>query len=223
MIIDQVFKKKYLVVVVLLTLAAISLAIGLYKLSNQKIEPGTVEKSTEQENWTKYTNKDFNFTISFPDDWKVYEDLTNSDSPKINIYKPKYKNNLPFDNFSPETNISVFPKGLPTDAVMGKTQDVNFSLKEKTSKSFDYVLKNNLAWASYISFLEAPKAWQSWGFIWLNSEIKNLKYSCKSGQKEVELEACNTFEGDILERQGVVDKEIRDTQLKILSTFNFID
>lgn len=223
MIIDQIFKRKYLVVIVLLSLAIILLAIGIYKLTTQKIKPGTVEKSVEQENWVVYTNKDFGFRVSFPEDWKVYEDLSNTEVPKINIYKPQYKNNLPFDNFSSETNVSIFPKGIPTDAVVGHTQDVNFNLELKTLKSFDYILDNNVAWASYISFTDIPKSWQPWGFVWLNTQIENLKYICKSGQQEVSLEECNTFEGDILERQGSIDKETRNTQLKILRTFKFID
>lgn len=222
-IINEVFKRKYLVVTILLILAAIFLTIGIIKLNNQTIKPGIVEKSIEQENWTKYTNKELNFTISFPDSWKIYEDMSDVNSPKINVYKPKYKNNLPFDNLSPETNISIFPKGIATDAVVGRTQDVKFELQEKTSKSFDYLLSNNVAWASYITFLNVPKSWKPWGFIWINTEINNLKYSCKSGNEIVPIESCNTFEGDILERQGSIDKDTRNTQLKILSTFKFID
>lgn len=223
MLIDQVFKRKYSVVFVLLLLAAILLAVGLFKLFNPEMKPGVIENSTEQNDWIKYTNNDFNFTISFPKDWKIYEDLSDINAPKINIYKPEYKTKTPLNNFSPETNISIFPKGLATDAVMGQTQDVNFNLTEKTAKAFDYLLTNNLAWASYLTFSKPPKSWQSWGFIWLNTEIKNLVYKCKSGDKYVELNVCNTFEGDILERQGSIDKEIRNTQLKILSTFKFVN
>jgi len=223
MLIDQIFKRKYSVVIVLLLLAAILLSIGLFKLFNSEMKPGTIENSTEQADWVKYTNTDFNFTISFPKDWKIYEDLSDINAPKINIYKPEYKTKTPLNNFSQESNISIFPKGLATDVVVGKTQDVNFNLKEKTAKSFDYLLTNNLAWASFITFNTPPKSWQSWGFVWLNTEVKNLTYKCKSGSKEVELDLCNTFEGDILERQGSIDKEIRNTELKILSTFKFID
>jgi len=223
MLIDQVFKRKYFVVFALLFLASILLSFGLFKLFNPEMKPGTIETSTEQADWIKYTNTDFNFTISFPKDWKNYEDLSDINSPKINIYKPEYKTKLPLDNFSPETSISIFPKGLATDAILGKTQDVNFNLKEKTAKSFDYVLSNNLAWASFLTFATPPKTWQAWGFVWLNTEIKNLTYKCYSDNREVELNLCNTFEGDILERQGSIDKEIRNTQLKILSTFKFID
>ena len=223
MIIDQIFKRKYSVVFVLLLLATILLSIGLFQLFQSKTKPGTIETSVEQSDWVKYTNKDFNFTISFPKDWKINEDLTNAASPKINIYKPEFKTELPLDNFSPETNVSIFPKGLPTDAIMGRTQNVNFNLVEKTSKSFDYLLINNTAWASVITFAEPPKGFESWGFIWLKIDIKDLAYKCKSGNKEVALDSCNTFEGDILDRQGSIDKEIRNTQLKILSTFKFID
>lgn len=222
-IINEIFKRKYLVVIILLALATIFLIVGIINFDKQNIKPGVVEKSIEQENWTKYTNKELGFTISFPDSWKVYEDMSDINSPKINIYKPKYKNSLPFDNFSAETNVSIFPKGIATDAVMGRTQDVKFELQEKTSRSFDYLLSNNIAWASYITFLEVPKTWKPWGFIWINTEINNLKYSCKSGNKIVNLDSCNTFEGDILERQGSIDKDVRNTQLKILSTFKFID
>jgi len=223
MIIDQVFKRKYSVVFGLLFLAALLLAVGLFKLFNPEMKPGTIENSTEQADWVKYTNSDFNFTISFPKDWKIYEDLSDINAPKINIYRPEYKIKLPLNNLSLETNISIFPKGLATDMAIGQTQNVNFSLKEKTAKSFDYILNNNLAWASFLTFATPPKTWQPWSFIWLNTEIKDLKYKCQSGNKEVELDSCNTFEDDILERQGSIDKEVRNTQLKILSTFKFID
>lgn len=223
MLIDQVFKRKYSVVFGLLFLAAILLAVGLFKLFNPEMKTGNIEISTEQTDWVKYTNTDLNFTISFPKDWQIYEDFSDINAPKINIYKPDYKTKLPIDNFSPETNVSIFPKGLATDAVIGQTQNVSFELKEKTEKSFDYLLTNNLAWASLINFSTPPKSWRNWGFVWINTEIKNLVYKCKSGDNYVELNLCNTFAGDILDRQGLIDKGVRNTQLKILSTFKFID
>jgi hypothetical protein len=220
---DLIFKKKYSVVFILLSLATALLFFGLFKLSQTSIKPGIIENSVEQTDWIKYTNTDFNFTVSFPKDWKIHEDFSDKNIPKINIYKPEYKTKLPLDNFSSESNFSIFPKGLATDAVLGKTQDVNFNLIEKTEKSIDYLLSNNIAWASSITFSEPSKGWEPWGFIWLNTEIKDLTYKCRSGNQEVELSLCNTFEGDILERQGSINKEIRNTQLKILSTFKFID
>jgi hypothetical protein len=221
--INLIFKRKYSVVIILLLLATLLLAVGLFKLLKPTMKPGTIENSTEQANWVKYTNTDFNFTISFPENWKIYEDLSDAKTPKINIYQPEYKTTLPLDNFSKESNVSIFPKGLPTDAVMGQTQGVNFNLVEKTDKAFDYLLTNKMAWASFITFANPNKTWEPWGFIWLNTEIKDMTYKCKSGDKEVALDICNTFEGDILERQGSIDKEVRNTELKILSTFKFLN
>lgn len=221
--INFIFKKKYFFTIFLLLIAVFLLLFGLFKIENQENKKGTFKESTIENNWIKYTNKEFNFEISFPNTWKVHEDFSNKDIPKINIYLDKYKINLPLDNFSSDTNISIFPKGIPTDAVIGQIVDGKIDLLEKTSQVKNYKLLNGDIWAKYVTFLEVPKNWQSWGFVWVNNEIKNLKYKCFSGKQEIKLEDCNIYEGDILERDGIIDLKIGDEQMRILKTFNFIN
>jgi hypothetical protein len=221
--IDFIFRKKYFIAISLLLIAIIFLLLGLLKLENQPAKPGIIEQSVDQNDWIKYTSKDFNFTISFPSDWKIHEEFSNKEIPKINLYKEKYKIDLPLDNFSPDSNISIFPFGISNDAVMGNIKEGKIDLADQTVKALDYFLLDGKIWASYFSIETPPKSWKPWGFVWVNNEIKDLTFKCFEGNKEIDLENCNPFEGDILERDGKIDLKIRDEQIMILKTFKFIN
>lgn len=168
-----------------------------------------------------YKNKEYGFEITYPNDWKIYED--DSEYPIINIYKPKFNSRPPYDQFSEITQISIFPEGVPTEAVIGDTKNSEIKLQYEFDKSIDYVLSDGNVWASFLSFKNPPKNWKAWGFVWLSQEISDLKYECIKEGKKVEINICNPFGGDIFVRLGKVDSEIRQEQLKILNSIKFVD
>ena len=221
----QTFSGRNVVVWVLILISVLLITLGIVNLRDKKWQEGSVESSQEEAGWIKYTSVDFNFSISFPHDWKIYEDLENDLEPKINIYKPAYTTKPPLTHFSPETNISIFPKGLATEGVIGETRDSKIGSTilsaEKIEKATDFLLADGKVWANFIVFSEPPQSWKPWGFIWVNTAIRDLTYKCQSGTYEKPIEECDPFTGDVLKRVGKIDGTTRDLQMKILSTFKF--
>lgn len=225
--------KNRILVLILLVVSLTLVILGIYNVvSAPEIMPGQISESdnVEAEGWKTYTNEVFNFKIDFPSDWKLAEDF-NRASPIINIYKPRFDARPPFDQFSDINAVSIFPRGIETEALIGQMTEsrveIDFpDLAVSVDKAVDYSLVDGGVWATYITFDGLTEPWEPWGSIWATAEIKDVKFSCLSGpasaQIEIELEKCNPFGGDVFTRKGTVDPEIIVIQERILESFRFI-
>jgi hypothetical protein len=188
--------------------------------NNQKLEV-EVEISENNPSWNLYENKEYGFSVEFPSNWKIYEDFETV-SPTINIYLPNSKVEPPFDHFADIDNVSIFPKGLQTEAVIGQSQKTKIEFNFESDKSVDYLLSDGTVWATYLSFDSLKEPWKPWGFVWTRNTIKDLEYLCMRNSYEISLDECNPFDGDEFVRFGSVNPEIRLVQEEIIKTFKFI-
>lgn len=211
--------KKIITRLLVVLLAFFFILYGLSLLEED--EKSFVEISEENPSWNTYTNKEYGFSIDFPADWKVYEDFETV-SPTINIYIPNKNIKPPFDHFAEINNVSIFPKGLPTEAVIGQSEKTDLELSFESDKAIDYILENGQAWATYISVDNFEDPWKDWGFIWSKVVVKDIEYKCLDGDTEIELDNCNPFEGDEFIRVGNVNQKIRETQEEIIKTFKIL-
>lgn len=212
--------KKTLIFVCFIILGIIIILFGIESLDTGSIK-GEVEISEINPTFNTYTNLEYGFKIDFPSDWKIYENFEDV-SPTINIYLPKEDVSPPFDHFADINNVSIFPKGLQTEAVIGQHQDSELDLDISIGESRDYLLEDGTIWASYINpDLEDP--WKPWGFIWTRNIINNVEYKCLRESQQVELDTCNPFQGDEFVRSGDIDQEVRETAEEIVNSFRLIE
>ncbi len=122
-------------------------------------------------NWKTYANAKYGFEVQYPADWKVFESLDNI-APSINIYKT---GTPPLSDFSNETQVSIFPLGMPTEGPAGDSKQISKQLIKGLNQrvSAFYLSNNNEISAYYISFITPPKNWDTSGFIWTSLQIKN--------------------------------------------------
>jgi len=208
--------------------SAILIFIGYNFPQNSQKAEVEVEISENNPSWNLYTNTEYRFSIEFPSDWKIHEELE-TDNPIINIYLLDTNIKPPFDHFADINNISIFPKGLQTKAVIGEYQKAELDFNFKSDKAIDYILEDGSVWATYISvwatyisFDSSKKPWKPWGFIWAKSTIDDLNYKCVRAGFEISLNECNPFEGDEFIRSGSTNIEIRKIEEEIISSFKFI-
>jgi len=218
--ISKISKKRIILNMSVVFFAVLVIIFGIKQVSNNDIE-GEVRISELNPSWNTYVNEEYGFSIDFPSSWKVFED-SKSVSPTINIYLPKRNINPPFDHFAEINNVSIFPKGLQTEVVIGDSNKTEVDFNFDSDKSVDYVLDNGIPWATYINFANLDEPWKPWGFMWSRVVIDDLGYRCVSSGVEVGLDECNPFEGDRFIRSGVVDDEIREVQKEIIGTFKLI-
>ena len=213
--------KKVVIYSVAFLLATILIWFGYHFPQNKKTPNVEVEISENNPAWNLYENKEYGFSIEFPSEWKIYEDFEEI-SPTINIYLPKKDVYPPFDHFADINNVSIFPKGVQTETVIGQSQKTKIGFNFKSDKSIDYVLEDGTIWATYISFDSVKDPWKSWGFIWTRNTINNLVYKCQRGELEISLNECNPFEDDKFVRSGSVNSDIRVIQEEIIKSFKFL-
>jgi hypothetical protein len=187
---------------------------------------GEIRQHEEEVNWKVYTNKQYDFEITFPSSWHLYEDFS-TNSPIINLYPQKFNSNPPFNHFSSNPHVSIFPNGLPMDGVVGDQVDVtnNTDLfpNVEVAKTIEFILENNDSWAVMAQFLNTPDSWQSWGYLWARKEVGNYEEVCIRNNEEITPYECNIFDGDQIKRLGQVNVASDQIILEIIKSFKFLN
>ncbi|NCS99027.1 hypothetical protein GW764_02455 [Candidatus Parcubacteria bacterium] len=214
--------KKILKYFVIFLVGALLIFIGYQNLKEINKKTGEIKISEENPSWNTYTNYEYGFEIDFPADWKIYEDFENV-SPIINIYIPNNNLKPPFDNFADVNNVSIFPRGLQSEIIIGQFEESEIDVDFEYDEMINYLLEDNTVWATYIKPEDLGDPWESWGFIWTKTRINNIEYKCLENEVEVSLDECNPFEGDEFVRTGQVDSEIREIQEEIVKSFKVIE
>jgi|AntRauTorckE6833_2_1112554.scaffolds.fasta_scaffold00162_25 hypothetical protein len=221
----KILKKlnKKIIIYLLISVTALLLIISGLNLKNDFDHTnGQIKILEEKPTWNIYTNTDYGFEIAYPSDWELNENFKDV-SPTINIYLSNSEIKPPFDQFAKINNVSIFPKGLQTEAVIGQSRESNLEINFGYESAIDYILKDETIWATYINPKGLEEPWKSWGFIWSRNVIENVEYGCISSGVEISLDSCNPFEGDEFTRIGNVDPEIREIQEEIIKSFNIIE
>lgn len=220
-ILKNLNKKNFLYFLIFIT-AIIFVFVGLNRDFGNDASKGNISISEERPAWNLYKNEVYNFEISYPSNWELHEEFEES-SPTINIYIPNGEVEPPFDHFAEINNVSIFPKGLQTEAVIGQSKESDLDLDINYNSATDYLLEDGTVWATYINPDDLEDPWKTWGFIWVRNTIDDIEYKCISNESEVSLDYCNPFEGDEFIRAGSVDQDMRETQEEIIKSFKLIE
>jgi hypothetical protein len=223
------FKKRKIFVPLIILIVVYGLFLNSDRLSRSDLPNGIIIKTTEDGSWNTYVNETYGFTINFPNSWRVSEDFERV-SPIINIYKPEFDLQAPFDHFANYNNVTIFPRGIETESIIGQTNEsellMHESIEELIDEKTEYILSDKTVWATQINFNKKLQkqllTWKPWGFVWVRTKILDESYSCTNGSVEILLDECNPFEGDEFIRHGKVKTEDVETLEKIISTFKFL-
>ncbi|HEY4496744.1 MAG TPA: Gmad2 immunoglobulin-like domain-containing protein [Candidatus Paceibacterota bacterium] len=204
----------------------------LQKYISKNLRPSG-DTNINTSSWVLYENKDFGFRIKYPSDWMIYEDPNNVIQPAFNIYpKSIAPGKLPLIHHSVEPNVSIFPAGVPTEGVIGKTTNSSIDFINLYPKNaFDYTLENGDVWATFVyhwldiqSRQSGLQKWTDAGFLWARAEIDDYVEICLRDGSEMPVESCDFFGIDVADEivyRGRVNKETRAIQEEILKSFEF--
>ncbi len=220
-------KELKILVLLIVIVALAGFASVLLKII-QKQQPTTpigapVKEPATETAWTVYQNQDYGFEISYPLDWTVAVDNTQFE-PKINIYKKSETAKLPFTHHNDVANVSIFPKGIPSEGVLGTTGTSTISFKEEPAQAFDYVLQNGEHWATYATFKNSPAGWEPFGFVWARASVRDHVQKCLIDGKESAIDRCFSLgeAGAQVTDTGTVAQDERAVEVKILESFHFL-
>ena len=177
--------------------------------------------------WETFESSDFGFAIPYPaQDWSLEADTSFHLSPKFNVYlkPPGVPLDLPMDHFANVDHFSVYPKGIPTEGVFGRTVpfsgDAGF---EFTPESKLYLLEDGTPFAAMILPAHPPQSWNSSGFIWMRLRIHDLRTRCQRNGEVVSPEDCDPMmRDDRIIRSGSVDEEVWRREQAMLRRFAFL-
>jgi hypothetical protein len=181
-------------------------------------------KSGQDINWKNFGNEEFSFSLKYPADWKMKFEESEI-APKFTFYPPSEESeNPPFDHFKNATHVSVYPEGIPTEGLLGETEELAINLdKNISSESKSYVLENGDKFARYIKFNQVPDSWGESGFVWSRIKVENLTSKCLRGDQEIDQSECDPLlNEDKIVRSGSINKELWQIEEEIVKSFQFI-
>lgn len=211
--------KKIIWSVAVLVLAG--LAFSYYGYNKESWQGGD---NSQEVAWQTYENPEYGFRLEYPEGWGVAEFSDTFSGPMFNIYKLPLPEgvSLPLNHFSEATQVSLYPKGIPTEGVYGENRPTTFEFPEKLRQGFDYTLEDGTVWARYLNPEQYLPNWSQAGFIWAKTKVDNLKTVCIQDGEEVSENQCDLFEGNgMIVRSGKINQEDAKTVEKILESFAF--
>lgn len=177
-------------------------------------------------NWNTFSNSEYSFSLRYDaDDWNTATETSFDFSPKYNIYQKPQGTPLtfPITHHSNVTNVSIFPLGIPTEGVFGKTipfqEEIGFAVSDD---SRIYILEDGTPFAAFIRPREVPTSWNEAGFLWIRVWIENLETRCLRDGVQLTEEECDPLgSNDTIVRTGVVDASLWEEELTMIRTFSF--
>lgn len=179
--------------------------------------------SEEGGGWVTYQNEEFGFAIDHPITWVVSAFPAGEIAPMFNISKPGQSIQFPLTHHSIATHVSVYPHGIPTEGVFGKTKTTGLNFSVTARQVIDFVLDNGEYWATYLNPVQNLSTWNSAGFVWGSVEIMELEAACFQGETEVSEAECDPFLGDQIVQRGSVSSDDTDAIQRIIESFHFLD
>lgn len=169
--------------------------------------------------WQTYESNEYGFTLSYPADWEVATDTTPTNEPLVSFYQPEaVDGEPPFTHHSPETHVSVYPQGIPTEGVSGEQTSSSVEFEAPINQADDYLLSDGMAFATYANVEAMPRGWNDSGFIFANAAIDGLETECRRDGEEIPMEQCDVMMGDTLVRHGEIDESVRTQQVRMLES-----
>lgn len=217
-------KYKVPFVLVIICLAVVAGVYGVYSyLSIQKQEPQiSHEQPVEEITLQTYKSDKYGFEIQHPSNWQVSAD---ENVPGVHIYKKSDQKPEYLTHHSSFTHVSIYPEGIGTEGLQGKTASTTMKFNEQANQPFDYVLEDGSHFATFSNFKNPPVSWQEWGFIWAGVKVDNEKVICAMEDQTPTEGACDfgyEFVPGVTIRTGTINQADRDTEKAILESFTFI-
>lgn len=179
-----------------------------------------------QSSYETYTNDLYQFSLEKPQDWEVT--VTDEPYPVINIYPPfeSITDDLPFSIHTNQTQVSIYPEGLPTEGILSQQDLVDITLQEPLwgQASRRLLLSSGDTFAYVLYFTGTPDSWSQSGFVYGRAQISEYSSNCYRNGVEVTDNSCSPLESnDEIHLSGGVSASEMTEIKKMLSTLYFID
>jgi hypothetical protein len=187
--------------------------------------PEHSEDVPDTSTWVTYQSDEYDFALEHPQNWVVAVGSRALD-PMVTIYQPPLAEGVeaPLTHFDEATHVSIYPHGIATEGIFGRTSQTAVSVSPELSRGLDHILENDQPWATQLAFSDPPASWGPSGFVWARVRVTDLETLCTRANREIEMSECDPLVmEDKIRRTGTIDEDARRTVETILSTFRFTD
>lgn len=223
MIKDFLIKKENIFIFCVALISIFFIVLGflfLFFKTNSQGGPRVVPNLTSEIIWKDFSSKILKKDIEYPEYMYIGEQ---QDSLGVGVTLSEFKPKEFLTYFSNQNHVSIYPEGMDNQLFYGKTKDSEYtnSLGQNFLKT-EYLTSGGIVWAVMLVPRETPSSWQTKGFIWIQSAIKNKETLClSSGGILITDIVCDPYVGEEPVYRGDVSEQFIRFGYEIINKNSF--
>jgi|GEM_PF-6478425 len=200
--IKEFFKKRENILIGIIALISIFFVVlgflFLFFKTSSDNGPRVIPSSIDTIIWKDFNSKLISQKVTYPEYMYISEqEKQNEVGVTLSEFKPEGFLNY----FSNQNHVSIYPQGIGDIFIYAKTRETQYA--SDSNQDFirtEYLTLDNEVWAVKLVPKETPKNWQPWGFVLIETKIRNKEQKCLSDTSEV----LDTLECDPYQDQKIM-------------------
>ncbi len=205
--------------VAILFISIILIAIGFFLLflrTDTQSELKKVQNNLNEIIWAEFSSDIFEKDILYP---SYLYTITKKDNFLVGASFTERKTDELPTYFTNQNHISFYPEGIDNQFFYGKTKESQYtSATGQEYSRIEYLTNNDQVWAILLAPKDTPKGWQSKGFIWIQSFVKNKEQLCisQNGILISNIE-CDPYSGEQPIYKGEISQKFIDLGYEVIN------
>lgn len=223
MIKDFFIKKENIFISLIALISIFCVVLGflfLFFKTESKQGPRVIPNTIESITWEDFSSDILEKSIEYPEYMYVQEQKDET-GVGLNISEFEPKEFLTY--FSKQNHVSLYPSGIDNQLFYAKTKKSDY--KSTTGQEFvrtEYFTTVNQVWAVMLVPKVTPTNWQSRGFIWIQSDLKNKEVLCMSDAGTlITPDVCDPYAKELPVYKGDVSKQFISFGYAIINKNSF--
>lgn len=219
MIKDFFIKKENILIIIIAIISVFFVVLGflfLFFKANTEDQPQIIPNTINDIVWGSFDSNILKNKIQYPVHFFITEQKDEL-GVGISIAELQPRNFLTY--FSNQNHISIYPEGMDNQLFYGKTNNSKYT--SPTGRMYtrtDYLTVDNNIWAIMLIPEEIPENWQSRGFVWIQTVIKNKESLCiHTNGILISNISCDPYAGELPIYRGDISGSFIDFAFEIIN------
>ncbi len=220
---DFFAKKENIFIIATSAVCLLLILIGFFFLflkPDTNDGPKRIPASVSEILWDTFSSDVISDKIEYPQHLHVSE---RKDQAGTSVTFAEFEPKEFLTYFSNQNHVSIYPDGIGAPLAYGKTREDEYvSTSSQVYQRIEYLTSSDEVWGVMLVPKAQYKNWQSRGFIWIQSRLKDRETFCMSESGDViESVDCDPFIGQKTVYSGTVSDQFIRTGYEIVNKNSF--
>lgn len=182
--------------------------------------PKVIPNSVTPITWQIFKSDTLNQKIKYPEYMYILEQKKETG---VGVMLTEVETEDFLTYFSNQNYIAMYPNGLDLNLYYAKTKDFDFI--SETGDEYiktEYLTKDGEIWALKFVPKITPKSWQKWGFVWVQTRVRDENKIClNKNNEDTHTSICDPTKNQKIMYEGKVEGKFLDKGYQIINNNSF--